>query len=90
MKVAMLPAAALVSSAVFEMVSLVKSSSSTLTDFWFSDFVVAAVEGADSMMSADGIMLIGWMEGLMAILLLGNEGSNNCLSSCKTGRYHRM
>jgi hypothetical protein len=73
MKVAMLPAAALVSSAVFEMVSLVKSSSSTLTDFWFSDFVFAAVEGADSMMSADGIMLIGWMEGLMAILLLGER-----------------
>lgn len=57
MKVAMLPAAALVSSAVFEIVSLFKSSSSTWTDFWFSDFVVAAVEGADSIMSADGIAL---------------------------------
>lgn len=75
MNVAMLPAAALVSSAVFEMVSLFNSSSSTLTDFWFSDFVVAAVEGADSMMSADGIMLIGRMEGLMTILLVANEGA---------------
>ena len=58
MKVAMLPAAALVSSAVFEIVSLFKSSSSTLTDFWFSDFVVAAVDGADSIMSTDGMILV--------------------------------
>ena len=54
----MLPAAALVSSAVFEMVSLLKSSSRTLTDFWFSDLVVAAVDGADSITSADGMILV--------------------------------
>ncbi len=66
MNVAMLPAAALVSSAVFEMVSLFKSSSRTLTDFWFSDFVVAAVDGADSITSADGMiwasMVLGFLE----------------------------
>ena len=56
MKVAMLPAAALVSSAVFEIVSLFISSSSTLTDFWFSLFCVVGFEGAASMMSTEGIM----------------------------------
>ena len=55
MKVAMLPAAALVSSAVLEMVSLFISSSSTLTDFWFSLFWVAGFEGAASMMSMEGM-----------------------------------
>ena len=58
MKVAMLPAAALVSSAVFEIESLLRSSSSTLTDFWFSDFVFAAFDGADSITSADGMIFV--------------------------------
>ena len=58
MKVAMLPAASLVSSAVFEMVSLFSNSSSTLTDFWFSDLVVAAFVGAASIMSTEGIVMM--------------------------------
>lgn len=57
MKVAMLPAAALVSAAVFEILSLPRSSSRTLTDFWFSDLVLAVFEGTDSMTSSDGMML---------------------------------
>ena len=56
MKVAMLPAAALVSSAVLEMVSLLRSSSRTFSDLAFSAFVVAAFEGAASMMSAEGML----------------------------------
>ena len=58
MNVAMLPAAALVSSAVFDIVSLLSSSSRTLIDFWFSDFVLAALEGTVSMMSSPGIMMV--------------------------------
>lgn len=49
MKVERLPAASLVSSAVFEMVSLFRSSSSTWVDFWFSLLIVAAFVGAASM-----------------------------------------
>lgn len=56
MKVAMLPAAALVSSAVFEIVNWLRSSSRTLTDFWFSDFVFEGVDATDSMTSAAGAM----------------------------------
>ncbi len=56
MNVAMLPAAALVSSADFEMVSLFRSSSSTRTDFWFSDLVLTAFDATDSIMSTDGMM----------------------------------
>lgn len=52
----MLPAAALVSSAVLEMVNLLKRSSSTFTDFWFSDLVFAVFEDTDSMMSTDGMV----------------------------------
>ena len=63
MNVAMFPAAALVSSAVLEMVSLLRSSSRTCTDFWFSDFVVAAVVGAVSLMSTEGIVK-GWSSDL--------------------------
>ncbi len=51
----MLPAAALVSSAVFEIVSLLRSSSSTRTDFWFSLLVLAAFDGTESIASTDGI-----------------------------------
>ena len=53
MKVAMLPAAALVSSADFETVNFLSSSSSTLMDVEFSDLVLAALVGTDSM--TDGI-----------------------------------
>jgi len=56
MKVAMLPAVALVSSAVFEMLNLLKSSSRTLIDFKFSDLVLAAFDGTESMMSAEGML----------------------------------
>lgn len=55
-KVAMLPAAALVSAADFEMVSLLSSSSSTWIDFWFSDLVLTVFDGTDSMISTDGMM----------------------------------
>ena len=53
----MLPAAALVSSAVFETVSLLRSSSRTLTDFWFSDLMLASVGCTESMMSTEGMAL---------------------------------
>lgn len=56
MKVAILEEAALVSSAVFEMVRALSSSSRTLTDFWFSDLVLAAFEGARSIASTEGII----------------------------------
>ncbi len=55
MNVAIFPAAALVSSAVLEIVSLFSSSSRTWTEFWFSDLVVAAFDGADSITSMEGI-----------------------------------
>lgn len=57
MNVAMLPAAALVSSAVLEMVNWFSRSSSTLTDFWFSALVFAAFEGTESMRSTEGIVM---------------------------------
>ena len=56
MKVAMLPAALLVWSAVFDRLRALSSSSSTLTDFWFSDFVLAVLLGTESMTSTDGIV----------------------------------
>jgi hypothetical protein len=56
-KVAILKEAALVSSAVFEMVRALSSSSKTLTDFWFSDLVLVAFEGAESITSMEGIIL---------------------------------
>lgn len=55
-KVAMCPAAAEVSSAVFAIESWLKSSSSTWTDFWFSDFVLAVFDGTVSMISTEGIL----------------------------------
>lgn len=55
MNVAMCPAAADVSSAVFAIESWLKSSSNTWTDFWFSDFVLAVFEGTVSMISTEGI-----------------------------------
>lgn len=59
MKEAMLPAAALVWSAVLEIVSLLRSSSSTLTDFAFSDFVAAASLETASMAATEGMMIFG-------------------------------
>ena len=57
MNVAILPAAALVSSAVLEMVNCLSRSSSTWTDFWFSALVFAALEGTESMRSTEGIVM---------------------------------
>lgn len=57
MNVAMLLAAALVWSAVLEMVNWFSRSSSTLTDFWFSALVFAAFEGTESMTSTEGIVM---------------------------------
>lgn len=54
--VAMLPAAALVSAADFEMDSLFSSSSRTWIDFWFSDLVLTVFDGTDSIISTDGMM----------------------------------
>ena len=56
MKVAMLPAAALVSSAVFDTDNFPNRSSSTWIDFRFSDLVLAAFDDTDSMISTEGIL----------------------------------
>ena len=57
MKVAILPAAALVSSAVLERVRFFRRSSSTCTDFWFSDLVLAVFDGTESMISTEGMVI---------------------------------
>ncbi len=59
MNVAMLPAAALVSSADLEMLNVLKSSSRTLIDFRFSDLVLAAFDGTESMTSTEGMFREG-------------------------------
>lgn len=64
----MLPAAALVSSAVLEMVSLFMSSSSTFFDWAFSDLVLAAFDGAESITSAEGIAMYAGAGGKSARL----------------------
>ena len=55
------------------MVSWLKSSSSTLTDFWFSDLVLAVFDGTDSIASTEGIMLDSEEFVILEVEVMSND-----------------